>query len=94
MTAPTWLKVSEVAKLLRVSVMTVYRMVEEGELPAIRFGGGGEKKNVRIPVAAMAEFLVASWVGEIPEGYRLADLLKASTEAGDGDVVQLRRADR
>lgn len=90
MSAPTWLKVSEVAQILRVAPMTVYRMVESGDLPAIRFNA----KTIRIPIAAMAEFLAASWVGEIPEGYRLEDLL--GQQQGDGDVVQLpvREADR
>jgi excisionase family DNA binding protein len=89
-TARTWLKVTEVAKLLRVGPMTVYRMIDSGELSAIRFGGGAGKKTVRVPAAAMAEFLTASWVGEIPDGYRLTDLLgELDEEAGDGDVVAL-----
>lgn len=32
--------VSEVAELLRVSRMTVYRLIKQGELPAIRVGRG------------------------------------------------------
>jgi excisionase family DNA binding protein len=32
------LTVAEVASTMRVSTMTVYRMVHSGELPAIRFG--------------------------------------------------------
>jgi excisionase family DNA binding protein len=32
--------VGEVAELLRVSRMTVYRLIKQGELPAIRVGRG------------------------------------------------------
>jgi excisionase family DNA binding protein len=34
------LTVNEVAGLLRVSRMTVYRMIKEGEMPAVRVGRG------------------------------------------------------
>ncbi len=47
-----FLTVAEVAKLMRVSNMTVYRMVHSGALPAVRFGG-----SYRVPesdvIAAM-----------------------------------------
>jgi excisionase family DNA binding protein len=33
-----WLKVSEVAQLLRVSKMTVYRLISAGELRSARVG--------------------------------------------------------
>jgi excisionase family DNA binding protein len=33
-----FLTVAEVADMMRVSTMTVYRMVHAGDLPAIRFG--------------------------------------------------------
>lgn len=36
--APKFLTVAEVADIMRVSKMTVYRMVHSGELPAARFG--------------------------------------------------------
>jgi excisionase family DNA binding protein len=39
-----FLTVNEVADMMRVSSMTVYRMVHSGELPAIRFG-----RSFRIP---------------------------------------------
>ena len=32
--------VNEVAALMRVSKMTVYRLVQQGELPAVRVGRG------------------------------------------------------
>ncbi|HEY1634191.1 MAG TPA: helix-turn-helix domain-containing protein [Acidimicrobiales bacterium] len=34
----TFLTVAEVASLLRVSSMTVYRLINAGELPAVRVG--------------------------------------------------------
>ena len=50
-TAPQmrFLTVQEVADLMRVSSMTVYRMVHAGDMPAIRFG-----RSFRIPEAAVS----------------------------------------
>lgn len=64
----TWLTVEEVADQLRVSKMTVYRLVSERKLAAIQFGGGG-KRTIRIPAAAMQEFVAANWVGDAPDGF-------------------------
>lgn len=47
-----FLTVAEVAEMMRVSKMTVYRMVHAGELPAIRFG-----RSFRVPESAVAEVL-------------------------------------
>ena len=47
-----FLTVAEVAELMRVSVMTVYRMVQSGELPAVRFG-----RSYRIPEAAVIDLV-------------------------------------
>jgi excisionase family DNA binding protein len=44
-----FLTVAEVAELMRVSSMTVYRMVRSGDLPAVRFG-----RSYRIPESAVA----------------------------------------
>ena len=44
-----FLTVAEVADLMRVSKMTVYRLVHAGELPAIRFG-----RSFRVPESAVA----------------------------------------
>ena len=43
-----FLTVAEVAAVMRVSRMTVYRMVHSGELPAIRFG-----RSFRVPESAV-----------------------------------------
>lgn len=43
-----FLTVAEVADMLRVSKMTVYRLVHSGELPAIRFG-----RSFRVPESAV-----------------------------------------
>ena len=43
-----FLTVAEVADMMRVSKMTVYRMVHAGELPAIRFG-----RSFRVPESAV-----------------------------------------
>ncbi|WP_353115562.1 helix-turn-helix domain-containing protein [Microbacterium sp.] len=47
-----FLTVAEVAELMRVSKMTVYRLVHSGELPAIRFG-----RSYRVPESAVADAL-------------------------------------
>ncbi|GAB3402055.1 MULTISPECIES: helix-turn-helix domain-containing protein [Schumannella] len=44
-----FLTVAEVAEMMRVSNMTVYRMVHAGELPAVRFG-----RSYRIPESAVS----------------------------------------
>lgn len=44
-----FLTVAEVAVMMRVSNMTVYRLVHSGDLPAIRFG-----RSFRIPESAVA----------------------------------------
>jgi excisionase family DNA binding protein len=43
-----FLTVAEVADMMRVSTMTVYRLVHAGELPAVRFG-----RSYRIPESAV-----------------------------------------
>lgn len=43
-----FLTVAEVAEMMRVSNMTVYRLVKSGELPAVRFG-----RSYRIPETAV-----------------------------------------
>lgn len=53
-----FLTVQEVADTMRVSSMTVYRMVHAGEIPAIRFG-----RSFRIPESAMEQLVgrVSNW---------------------------------
>jgi excisionase family DNA binding protein len=52
----------EVADVMRVSTMTVYRLIKSGELPAIRVG-----KHLRIRERDVAKFLDERIVG-IGEG--------------------------
>ncbi|MHA7279418.1 helix-turn-helix domain-containing protein [Arthrobacter sp. MDT2-2] len=47
-----FLTVAEVAELMRVSRMTVYRLVHAGDLPAVQFG-----RSYRVPESAVGEFL-------------------------------------
>jgi len=53
-----FLTVNEVADMMRVSSMTVYRMVHSGELPAIRFG-----RSFRIPESVVAALISPSGEG-------------------------------
>ncbi|HEY2044236.1 MAG TPA: helix-turn-helix domain-containing protein [Jatrophihabitans sp.] len=47
-----FLTVAEVAAVMRVSKMTVYRMVHSGELPAVRVG-----RSFRVPEQAVQDYL-------------------------------------
>ena len=51
----TFLTVAEVAELMRVSKMTVYRLVHAGDLPAVRVG-----RSFRVHEQAVSEYLGAS----------------------------------
>ncbi|MFX4295311.1 MULTISPECIES: helix-turn-helix domain-containing protein [Streptomyces] len=53
-----FLTVAEVAAVMRVSKMTVYRLVHAGQLPAIRVG-----RSFRVPEQAVHEYLRESFVG-------------------------------
>ena len=54
--APTFLTVAEVAEIMRVSKMTVYRMVHSGELPAARFG-----RSFRVDSRVVDDYLKSSF---------------------------------
>ena len=47
-----FLTVAEVAALMRVSKMSVYRLIHAGELEAVRFG-----RSFRVPEAAVHAYL-------------------------------------
>ena len=53
-----FLTVAEVAAIMRVSKMTVYRLVHSGELEAIRVG-----RSFRVPEAAVNQCLRGAFVG-------------------------------
>jgi excisionase family DNA binding protein len=50
-----FLTVAEVAALMRVSKMTVYRLVHGGTLPAVRVG-----RSFRVPEQAVNDYLASS----------------------------------
>jgi len=52
-----FLTVAEVASIMRVSKMTVYRLVHSGELEAIRVG-----RSFRVPEQAVNHYLRESFV--------------------------------
>ncbi len=52
-----FLTVAEVASMMRVSKMTVYRLVHSGELPAVRVG-----RSFRVPEDAVHEYLRQSFI--------------------------------
>lgn len=47
-----FMTVHEVAEMMRVSRMTVYRMIHAGDLPAVRFG-----RSYRVPESAVEQVL-------------------------------------
>lgn len=51
-----FLTVAEVAALMRVSKMSVYRMIHAGELEAVRFG-----RSFRVPEQAVHDYLRGSF---------------------------------
>ncbi|SOE12136.1 DNA binding domain-containing protein, excisionase family [Streptomyces sp. 2323.1] len=55
-----FLTVTEVATVMRVSRMTVYRLVHSGALPAIRVG-----RSFRMPEQAVHDYLKASFKGSL-----------------------------
>ena len=52
-----FLTVAEVASTMRVSKMTVYRLVHSGTMPAVRVG-----RSFRVPEHAVSEYLRESFV--------------------------------
>ena len=54
---PKFLTVAEVAAQMRVSKMTVYRLVHNGDLPAVRVG-----RSFRVPEQAVHDYLRDSYV--------------------------------
>ncbi|HEX5996854.1 MAG TPA: helix-turn-helix domain-containing protein [Jiangellales bacterium] len=52
-----FLTVAEVAAVMRVSKMTVYRLVHAGTLPAVRVG-----RSFRVPEQAVHDYLRQSFV--------------------------------
>ena len=51
-----FLTVAEVAAMMRVSKMTVYRLVHAGELPAVRVG-----RSFRVPEVAVHGYLESAY---------------------------------
>jgi len=54
----SFMTVAEVAAVMRVSKMTVYRLVHSGELPAVRVG-----RSFRVPEQAVNDYLSESYHG-------------------------------
>ena len=53
----SFLTVAEVASVMRVSKMTVYRLVHNGDLPAVRVG-----RSFRVPEQAVHDYLRDAFV--------------------------------
>lgn len=53
--APRWLSTGDAASRLGLTVRTLYRLIDEGQLPAYRFG-----RVIRLQEAEVDEFIQAS----------------------------------
>lgn len=56
---PRFVTVAEVANVMRVSKMTVYRMIHAGDIPAVRVG-----KSFRVPQQAVQQIMsqgIGAW---------------------------------
>lgn len=53
---PRFMTVAEVAEMMRVSTMTVYRLIKGGDLPAVRFG-----KSYRLDEADVDTYLTSRY---------------------------------
>lgn len=65
-TAPRFMTVNEVAEIMRVSKMTVYRLIHGGDMPAIRVG-----KSFRVPESAVQQMIdaqISDWADELHLG--------------------------
>lgn len=63
----TLLTAAEVAEQLRVSTMTIYRLIRRGELPAVRVG-----RNYRVRASDLDSYLASQVVD--PASVELEDL--------------------
>ncbi len=54
---PRWATVRDVAEMLSITPRTVYRMIESGALPGVKFGEG-RRQNIRIPVEALDDWMM------------------------------------
>jgi excisionase family DNA binding protein len=52
-----FLTVAEVAEVMRVSKMTVYRLVHSGQMPAVRVG-----RSFRVPKDALDHYLATAYI--------------------------------
>lgn len=55
--SPRFLTVAEVAELMRLSKMTVYRLIHSGEMPAVRVG-----RSFRVPRSEVDKYLRKAYV--------------------------------
>jgi excisionase family DNA binding protein len=58
-----FLTTAEVAEVMRVSRMTVYRMIKAGELPSTKVG----QRGYRVPAQAVREYLTIASTAPEPE---------------------------
>lgn len=56
-----FLTVAEVAEVMRVSKMTVYRLLHSGEMPAVRVG-----RSFRVPQDALDHYLATARLDQEP----------------------------
>jgi excisionase family DNA binding protein len=60
LTTEHYLTVLEIAEMSRVSKMTIYRLIESGKLPSVRFGS-----NYRVPKSAVENYIKTNTTGVV-----------------------------
>ena len=80
-----FLTVAEVAALMRVSKMTVYRLVHSGELPAVRVG-----RSFRVPEQAVHDYLRDAFI-EAGRAPGASDVRCGRRGAAPADPVEVAR---
>jgi excisionase family DNA binding protein len=85
----TWLNTAETARRLGVTPRTLYRFIDDGQLPAYRFG-----RVIRLKEAEVAEFIercrIAPGTLDITGSEPTHDLTD-STDSTDGDRPKVRK---
>lgn len=79
---------SELAKMMAVHKATIYRMVDRGELPAIRFG-----KSIRFDADEIETFLKNASTKHEPEKQRfsLQGIFKGGNPISEQDLEQVKQ---
>ena len=75
-----WLSTGEAARRLGVTARTLYRFIDEGQIPAYRFG-----RVIRLQAAEVAEFIEACRIAPGSLEHLYPETVDAGSTASDSD---------